>query len=500
MSAAPAASGPSAASGPCVTWGERAAGMLDPEAVRDQAAAFIAHLPGCPGCRVVVEQTIRCERLLATAVVLRAPQRVTERRGSSTSSIRRTTATIRRRKTRPLSFLPWAGGIAALLAVAVVIGVSGRDGTPAFATLENATAVTIDGRSARAGMVLVPGVDLRGGPAQVRLADGTRLWLDADTRLSLAAGGTLRSGGRTGVFVRLDDGAVGVSAKPQDPAAPLVVQTPLAETVVVGTAFRVAHDSSGSELTVSSGTVKLVSKDGERLVTAGSHARVELAPPPATLIASFSASSVVGTTAPNQPLTGWAGNGSLLALPPGGSQQPILRQLDKGYGLCFNGRDQQLATSLPTIPAQHGLTLIALVIPINPGRDQTVVALSEGKRERLTLVRHDLNPGTIAATIDGTERVRIDVPNGKHWSVACRWQADGSAVLNLAAGAGKRVAGSPPSAILAPHLTFGSSSRGRALEGDIIAVELHAGVLDDAALAARVRALASANRFPITDW
>lgn len=484
---------------PCATWGERAGGMLDPEVPADQAAAFIAHLPGCPGCRTVVDQVIRCERLLATAAVLSAPQAVPQRRGSSTSTHRRSIVTVRRRKPRTVSFLPWAAGVAAVLMVAVVLGISKRDDAPGFATVESANALTSAGRTLRAGAVLVPGAELHGGPAQVRLADGTRLWLDADTRLTLAAAGTLRSGGRTGVFIGLGDGAVGISAKPQDPAAPLAVQTPLAETVVVGTAFRVAHDSSGSELTVSSGTVKLVSKDGERLVTAGSHARVEVAPPPATLIASFSASSVVGTTEPGRPLTGWAGTNALVALPPGGSQQPILRQLGKGYGLCFNGRDQRLATTLPSFAAQHGLTLIALVIPINPGRDQRVVTLSDAGRERLALVRHDLAPGSIAVALDGTERVRVDVPEGRHWSVACRWQ-DGGLVLNTAAGPGKRIAVAGPTTISAPHLTFGGSPSGRMLEGDLIAIELHAGVLDDAALAARVRALASANRFPLSTW
>lgn len=486
---------------PCATWGERAPGMLDPEASPEQAAAFIAHLPGCPGCRAVVDQVIRCERVLATAVVLRDPQAVPQRRGSSTSTIRRGTGTIRRRKSRPVSFMPWAvGGLAALVAVVVVISMNERGGPAAFATVENATALTIDGRSARAGMTLAPGADLRGGPAQVRLRDGTRLWLDADTHLELASGGTLRSGGRSGVLLRLDDGAVGVSAKPQDPAAPLAVQTPLAESVVVGTAFRVAHDASGSELTVSSGAVKLVSKEGERVVRAGTHARVEAAPPPATLIASFSASSVVGTTEPGKPLNGWSGNSDLLAQPPSGHVQPILRQLGKGHGLCFNGRDQRLATPLASFATQHGLTLIALVIPISPGRDQRVVALTDGGRERVALVRHDLEPGVIAAVTDGSERVRLDMPSGKHWSVACRWQGDGSVLLNSGAGAGKRVASQAPGAFTAPQLVFGGSTGGRALEGDIIAVELHAGVLDDAALAARVNALAAANRFPLSGW
>jgi hypothetical protein len=208
----------------------------------------------------------------------------------------------------------------------------------------------------------------------------------------------------------------------------------------------------------------------------------------------------VGTTEPDRPLNGWSGSDGLRALPPGGSQQPILRRLDKGHGLCFNGRDQQLATALPPFSGQHGLTLIALMIPINPGRDQRVVALNDGGRERFALVRHDLMPGAIAAAVDGGERVRVEVPQGKFWAVACRWQSDGSVTLNAGAGGGRRAVASAPSALTAPQLSFGGSPGGHALEGDLIAVELHAGVLDDAALAARVRALASANRFPLTGW
>lgn len=484
---------------PCVTWGERAAGMLDPEAPPEQAAAFIAHLPGCPGCRAVVTQVVRCERLLATAAVLRAPQSVPQRR-HSTATIRRVTTTIRRRKARPVSFLPWAVGLAALLAIAVLISVAGRESEPGFATVENATALSSDGRSIGAGTALKAGVELRGGPAQLRLADGTRVWLDADTLVSLTQDGTLRSGGRAGVLMRLDDGAVGVSAKPQDPAAPLAVQTPLAESVVVGTAFRMSHSSSGSELTVSSGTVKLVDADGERMVQAGGHARVDAAPPPANLLAGFSASSVVGTVARDQPIRGWGGTDGLFALPPSGLEQPLLRQLDGGHGLCFNGQKRRLDVVLPGVDARHGLTLIALFIPIDGGREQRVISVMDGNREQLALVRHDLQPGAAAVAIDGQERLRQDIPTGRHWSVAARWLPDGELVLNTGAGAGRRASATPPPPFAQPHLLFGGSPAGKALIGDIVAVELHAGVLDDAALTARVRALASANRFRLTTW
>jgi hypothetical protein len=394
-------------------------------------------------------------------------------------------------------------GAAALVAIGVVFTLMDERGaaTDAFATVESATSLTdASGREVSAGARLSAGTNLRGGPAEIRLRDGSRLWLDADSQLVVNAGGNLRSGGRAGVLLRLEDGAVGVSSKPQDASAPLAVQTPLAETVVVGTAFRVAHSQSGSELTVSSGTVRLISKEGERLVQAGGQARVDVAPPPATLLASFSASAVVGTTEPGKPLNGWSGSGALRALPPNGLEQPILRQLGKGHGLCFNGANQRLATAIPAFDARQGLTLIALFIPINPGRDQRVVSLLEGTRERVALVRHDLEPGAVSVVIDGSERQRLDVPKGRHWSVACRLLPDGGLVLNTGTGAGRRASVPMPGPFAQPQLSFGGSSHGRPLEGDIIAVELHAGVLDDGAVAARVRALADANRFPLTTW
>lgn len=494
------ADAPDASRAPCNVWGERLPGMLDPEVPAHDAAAFMAHLPTCPGCRIGFDRLIRCERALLTNATLAAPLEVPQRR-VSTTKIRRVT----QRRVRPhrAPAWPWMAGAAALLAIGVVVALQDQaeSVSEAFATIESASNLTdADGQGLNLGARLSPGSSLRGGPAEIRLRDGSRLWLDAESRVVLSTGATLRSGGRSGVLVRLDDGAVGVSAKPQEASAPLAVQTPLAETVVVGTAFRVAHTDSGSELTVSSGTVRLISKDGERLVQAGGQARVDVAPPPATLLASFSASAVVGTTEPGKPLNGWSGAGSLRALPPKGLEQPILRQLGKGHGLCFNGVNQRLGTAIPSFDARQGMTLIALFIPINPGRDQRVVALLDGTRERLALVRHDLEPGAVSAVVEGSERQRLDIAKGKYWSIACRILPDGGLVLNSSKGSGRRASVPMPGPLTQPQLFFGGSPQGRPLEGDIIAVELHAGVLDDEATAARVRALADANRFPLTGW
>jgi ferric-dicitrate binding protein FerR (iron transport regulator) len=496
---------------PCSPWRDRLWSVLDANALdastaQAESAALLEHLRGCAPCRAALDQAVRAERVLFSAAVAATPLPATSvpaarPRQSSTASHRRP-ITVRRRKARGFSFLPWAAAAAVVVvALVALLGPSARSSASTFATVDEATALFAgDGRAVVVGMTLSSGGELRGGPAALRLADGTRVWLDAGSRVVLNASGVLRSGGRTGVLIRLDDGAVGISAKPQDPLAPLVVQTPLAEAVVVGTAFRVAHDTNGSELTVTGGTVKLVTADGERQVSIGGHVRVDAAAPPTTLLASFSATSAVGTAAISKAVPGWSSSGTAKARAPAGSQSPILRQLGAGHGLCFNGVDQRLSTAIDTFDTRHGLTLIVLVIPINPGRDQRVVALIDGGRERIALVRHDLEPGSIAAVIDGIALVRLDQPKGKNWSVACRWHGDGSVVLNTGAGEGKRVAGVAPTAVMLPQLLFGGSSQGRPLEGDIIAVELHAGVLDDAALSARVRALANANHFPITSW
>jgi len=496
---------------PCAPWRERLWSVLDASALdankgRAESTAVLEHLRGCAPCRAALDQAIRTERLLFTAAVVATPLPTTRPRQPSTASHRRP-LTLRRKKPRNVSFLPWAAAAAILVIVLLArLAPAGRTGMTAFASVDEATALSVsDGRPVVVGATLTSGTELRGGPATLRLADGTRMWLDANSRVTLNDGGALRNGTRTGVLIHLDDGAVGIAAKPQNPLAPLAVQTPLAEAVVVGTAFRLVHDTSGSELTVTGGTVKLVSAGGERLVGAGGHLRVDAAAPPATLVASFSASSAVGTAAISQPVPGWSGSGwsdnrVLKAHAPRGSLSPILRQLGSGHGLCFNGVDQRLSIAIDSFDNRHGLTLIALVIPIHPGRDQRVVAITDGGRERVALVRHDLEPGSIAAVIDGTEHTRLDQPTGKHWSVACRWQHDGGLVLNTAAGAGKRVTAGKPAPLSAPHLVFGGSTQGRALEGDIIAIELHAGVLDDAALTARVRALASANHFPTSGW
>jgi FecR protein len=500
----------------CQVFRDRMWSMLDAMEEPLAESTLIEHLRACPACRTAFSEAVRAERLLFTAAVVgeaaanNSPT-VERTRSSSTSIkrhvtsavIRRTTKRIRRRPA--LSFMPWLASAAALvlLIVGITLTAGPRAATIPWAVVEEASALTgSDGRMLMRDQPLAAGVKLvASGPATVRLRDGTRVWLEAGTRLGLDEGGSLRGGGQAGISVHVESGAVGVTAKPQDLHAPLVVSTPLAEVIVVGTAFRVSHNSSsGSELSVSSGSVKLVDADGERMVQAGGHARVDSARPPAKLLARFSASSLVNTVEIDDPIRGWGGTNGLLAVPPIGLEQPLLRQLDDGYGLCFNGDKRRLDAALPSVDARHGLTLIALFIPINPGREQRVISVMDGNREQLALVRHDLRPGAAAVVIDGQERLLQDITTERHWSVAARWMPDGAVVLNTGVGSGRRASAARPPTFAQPHLLFGGSPGGNALEGDLIAVELYAGVLDDAALAARMRALASANHFRLTTW
>lgn len=504
-------------SDPCQAFRDRMWAVLDAAEEPAAAPTLVEHLRSCADCRAVFSAAVRAERLLFTAAVISdatVSGPVSERRRPSSGSTPRrvTTAVVRRATTkrhrrRPaLSLAPWLVGAAALvlLAVGVAMTAGPRMASAPWAVVEEATALTTDdGRALKRDAPLAAGVRLSAdAPATLRLRDGSHLWLEAGTRLGLDEGGSLRGGGgKAGILVHLDSGAVGIAAKPQDARAPLVVSTPLAEVVVVGTAFRVAHARSGSEVSVTSGTIELRSAQGVRRVSAGSQARVDAARDAPVLVASFSAVSVARAAPIDGELAGWPGNGALLARPPGGAERPFLRQLGQGNGLCFNGRTQRLETALPALDARQGLTLVALFIPIHAGRDQRVVAVTDGSRERFALVRHDLEPGVIAVAVDGSERLRVDIPKGKHWAVAGRWRSDGSVTLNAGSGAGRTAAsGVTPTPLDIVKLMFAGSLTGRLLDGDLIAIELHQGVLDDAALAARVRALASANHHPLTAW
>jgi hypothetical protein len=132
------------------------------------------------------------------------------------------------------------------------------------------------------GAELRPGQTLRTGPddsfAVLELPDATRLELSADTQLRLA-----EDDPRQGWRLILSAGLLRADVRPQPPGRPLVVVTPQAEIVVLGTCFRVAAvPATATEVETEAGTVRLTRlADGATVeVPAGSSALAAAAADP----------------------------------------------------------------------------------------------------------------------------------------------------------------------------------------------------------------------------
>jgi WD40 repeat protein len=101
--------------------------------------------------------------------------------------------------------------------------------------------------------------------AVVRFADGTRLELGADTRVTLST-----DDAETGKRVVLGEGFLSADVAPQPPGRPMLLSTPQAQLTVIGTKFQL---SGGSELTyveTNEGSVQVTRKsDGESVTVAG---------------------------------------------------------------------------------------------------------------------------------------------------------------------------------------------------------------------------------------
>jgi hypothetical protein len=124
------------------------------------------------------------------------------------------------------------------------------------------------------GAEVRPGQTLRTGPddsfAVLELPDATRLELSADTQIRLA-----ESDPRQGRRLILSAGLLRADVRPQPPGRPLVVVTPQAEIVVLGTCFRVVTvPATATEVETEAGTVRLTRlADGASVdVPAGSSA------------------------------------------------------------------------------------------------------------------------------------------------------------------------------------------------------------------------------------
>jgi hypothetical protein len=132
------------------------------------------------------------------------------------------------------------------------------------------------------GAEVRPGQTLRTGPddsfAVLELPDATRLELSADTQIRLA-----EDDPRQGRRLILSSGLLRADVRPQPPDRPLVVVTPQAEIVVLGTCFRVAAvPATATEVETEAGTVRLTRlADGASVdVPAGSSALAAATPDP----------------------------------------------------------------------------------------------------------------------------------------------------------------------------------------------------------------------------
>jgi hypothetical protein len=142
------------------------------------------------------------------------------------------------------------------------------------------------GRSAaKAGSALLSGQGLQTGPASL-----AQLKFPDATRVELGASSTLREGtiGPTGKRLRLDAGLLSAEVAKQTPGAPLVVTTPQADVVVVGTRFTVSCTPESTRVEVREGRVRVarlsdgasVEVGAESIAVVGASGPVEAKPFP----------------------------------------------------------------------------------------------------------------------------------------------------------------------------------------------------------------------------
>ena len=480
---------------PCAASGDRMWQVLDGDAEEGAAEQLVAHLRICDTCRVSFDRAVRAERLLLIAAVSspadpgRLPSRPRLRRRQRSPVTSRTGAR------------PW------LLAAAALLMLGSASGIVAWLRPPASWAVLVDGGVHRASGPLVPGAALAVGDdlladhvSTVCLRDGTRIALAAGTRLGLREGLALRRGGHSGVLLRLDQGEVTISARPQDPAAPLAVQTPLADVVVVGTSFRVSHDDTGSDLAVASGRVRFDS-DGaeERIVGPGGTAHAE-APRPPELFAGFDDSGREHLRLAGGEVHGWRPVGKTSAIELVNERKheaPTVVGLDNRSVVRFNGANQSLAATLEDVDLRSGITVFALVrTRPGGGAEQRVVSLSEDGDERLALVRLCGKAGAnddVAVLVDGQPCATLMTVPDRAWLVGFTWSPDGGVTLKRQGGISADGRTRKPALLHAPVLRISSSIDRECLAGDLHALEIYRGALDPATFAQRFAALAAAH-------
>ncbi|MGA2066595.1 MAG: FecR domain-containing protein [Thermoguttaceae bacterium] len=131
--------------------------------------------------------------------------------------------------------------------------------------------------AAQLDQVLFPGQQIQTGDegsfATLRYADGTRLELNAATRLELVPA----AGARGGKHLKLIGGLLDAEVAPQADASPMIISTPQAEIRVVGTKFLSSVSEQFTRIEMQRGQVQVQNHRGGRSidVSAGQVAVVE---------------------------------------------------------------------------------------------------------------------------------------------------------------------------------------------------------------------------------
>ncbi len=499
---------------PCVTVRELFWPTLDGDSQAVEQERLVAHLRGCADCRGAFAAAVRAHRLLLGAAVAESPAEVpVAARRPAVAAHLPITATHVRRSAGPGSAawrrqpvrrgvprLPVLLGLAALcvgIVALVVLHAPGRPGP--WAEVVAAQGLRCAGAPADVGRILMPGDALVAtGEATVRLRDGSRIVLAPGTRLTFDTAITLRVGGRSGTWLGLDEGGIAVVAAKQDVQAPLAIDTPLAEAVVVGTSFRIGHGAAGSDLEVASGRVRfLAAGRAEVVVAAGGQAHAAPPTAPAQIVASFDAAAPDALIMNGEHVSDWRASapaGSGLAAAVGKvHEMPTTRTIAGRRWVSFDDHNQCLTAPLPPGDARAGLTLLVVAMVREFGAGHRAVVLSADGGEDLALVRLG-GAGTfrMAVLVDGDEIAGLPVSAGQALALACRWRADGTVTLRAPGGVMASGRGRPPPPRIST-LQFGSIIDHQAFMGDLAAVELVRGELDDAALSARLEAFAAAH-------
>lgn len=244
--------------------GEQIAGALD-AAGRAELERLVE---ADPGRRRLLAELAAETRLLPSAlrpagaltagVLAELRQRQSRFRRRVMESARRKSPFARRKRANRLW---WLGGLLAAAAAAVVVALLWTHPAQPPAHLMAITQGTVErqggslpgrpGLELHAGDIVVSAV---GGSAEVGLADGTRIRLAADSRLTLADPGQALALGR---------GTAVIDAAPQPPGRPLVLRSGDCAATVVGTRFRLSRGATGTDLDVSHGRVRFQGATGE---------------------------------------------------------------------------------------------------------------------------------------------------------------------------------------------------------------------------------------------